>query len=301
MKAVVSNIQRFSIHDGPGVRTVVFLKGCPLNCRWCHNPECIEKNRQILFNSSRCIRCNACVSVCPSACHSNSEEGMHNFNSKECVKCMRCTEVCLPKAIEICGTEMTSLEVINTVLRDKAFYGDDGGITISGGEPMAYPDFTIELLKQAKQNNITTCIETCGFFPFKYVDALGDVCDTILWDIKDTDYQRHIDNTGVKINTILNNLTQISAIYNKKIVIRCIILKGINDNAIHVNNVISLAKKLEISQINLIPFHPFGSSKYDALGLNVSSMGQEYIPTSDVMSILENIVGRFINKGGLKI
>jgi len=301
MKAVVTNIQRFSIHDGPGVRTVVFLKGCPLNCKWCHNPECIEKSRQIQFNSSRCINCNACVSACPSICYSNTDEGIHKFNSKKCVKCLKCAEVCLPRAIEICGIEMTSAEIIDTVLRDKPFYGGNGGITISGGEPMTYPYFTIELLTLAKQQNISTCIETCGFFPSKYLNAIGDLCDTILWDIKDTNYQRHIENTGVDINTILSNLTQLSTNHSKKIVIRCIIIKGINDNLTHVNNVISLARKLGILHIDLIPFHPFGSSKYEVLGLNVSLMGQEYIPTNQVMLMLTTIIENYTNKGGFEI
>lgn len=296
MKAVVTAIQRFSIHDGPGIRTVVFLKGCPLRCRWCHNPETQQMHPQIQYNKLRCIGCGACVSTCPAGCHGFSDDHLHQFRAKACIRCMKCVQVCMPRALEVCGAEMSTGEIMEIIERDRAFYEERGGVTLSGGEPMMHPEFTIELLRLSKEKGITTCIETCGLFPSQQIEALAEVCDTILWDIKDTDRERHRIHTGGDLNTILERLEQVCEKHADRVILRCIIIKGINDSIDHACRITALAKKLGIKRIDFLPFHPFGSAKYEALGMEIAPMGKEYIPDGDIMASLVKLKYPFIDR-----
>lgn len=286
MQIRITQIQRFSLHDGPGVRTVVFFKGCPLDCRWCHNPETKQPRPQLLFSACRCIHCGACVQACPYGCHT-VQAGRHSFDSTLCTACGGCTAACLPRALEMCGRELSPHEIIETVARDLPFYGEDGGLTLSGGEPMAQPEGVFALLELAKKRGIGTCIETCGFFPEKYVQPLMEGCGHILWDVKDTNSARHRANTGVPAEPILENLRRAAAWAPEKITLRCIILRGVHDRPSYIADIIALARSLGIKKAQLLPFHPFGEGKLAALGLQREPMGREYIPDESILAALQ--------------
>lgn len=289
VSGMVTNIQRFSVHDGPGVRTVVFLKGCPLDCCWCHNPETKDSRAQPMLTPLLCTGCGACRQMCPAGCHV-LQDGSHCFNAQDCRRCMACVEACTYGALEVCGSMMTVDEALAVVLRDVSFYGSQGGLTISGGEPMAQPDFTLELLRKASESGLTTCVETCGYFPSLFLPELCKWSDWLLWDVKDTDDARHKKNTGRSNRLILENLHKAAQLLPGKIVIRGILVKGIQDNRQHVARLYQLAREINAAGVDLLPFHPFGNSKRTAVGmLSHAEMGKAYIPDADWVERLKGL------------
>lgn len=257
----VFNIQKFSINDGPGIRTTVFLKGCPLNCLWCHNPESKSVKPELFYNFEKCVGCGGCVKVCPNSCHI-FEGDTHIFNRENCIVCGKCAEVCYVEALETVGEEKTVLEVIAEVLKDKDFYDNSGGgITVSGGEPMLQFDFTYELLKSAKENGLHTCIETCGFAKEENLIKIAPLVDIFLFDYKETDSQKHKEYTGVANEIIIENLKMLDKM-GCKTILRCPIIPTLNDREDHLNGIAAIANELEnIIEINIEPYHPLGSSK----------------------------------------
>lgn len=196
-KGLVFDISRFCVDDGPGIRTTVFLKGCPLSCIWCHNPESQRFAGEMSFDSDRCVLCRACELSCPHNCH-RFYEGTHLFERDGCVLCGKCADACLYGALRVVGTEMTVTQVIDTVARDTLFYNESGGgMTLSGGEPLSQPDFSIALLRAAKQKNIHTCVETCGRSTTEALLALASVTDIFLYDLKQMDPGKHAEYMGV--------------------------------------------------------------------------------------------------------
>ena len=186
---IVFDIQRFSLHDGPGTRTVVFLKGCPLQCKWCHNPEGQKRAPEILYHSEKCIGCGACTGQCKAGLH-KTENGLHMFDRYGCAGCGKCAEECSSEALRLAGTEMTVGQVMNTVEKDRIFYGNTGGITLSGGEPMMQADFSLALLRKAKESGISTCMETCGYAPAEAYRKILPDTDIFLYDYKVSSAQR---------------------------------------------------------------------------------------------------------------
>ncbi len=185
----VFNIQKFCIHDGDGIRTCVFLKGCPLRCIWCHNPESLEKTPILSFNKNKCSSCGRCLSVCDGR---TIEDGILEIVRKKCSGCGNCTEICLNDANEIVGKEMTASEVMEEVLKDKIFYDTSGGgLTVTGGEPSYQPEFTLELLRLAKDAKISIAVETCGIGSREFYEKAADLGTTFLYDIKCIDPERH--------------------------------------------------------------------------------------------------------------
>ncbi len=266
MTHTVTDIQRFCMHDGPGIRTTVFLKGCPLNCFWCHNPETKNSSPQLMYYSAKCIDCRACFS-CKNNAHYR-QNGIHKIDFKKCIACGECTEVCPSGALAISGKIMDSQEIIDAVNKDIAFYGKDGGITISGGEPMFHPDACIELLKLAKENGLHTAVETCGYFHKKYIKPLCEVSDILLWDIKDTNNFRHKLYTGVSNIDILDNL-RLADSFDVPIILRCIMLEGLNLEKEHLNKVKSIYSSLKNAvAVDYLPCHSLGTSKCEAIGAN---------------------------------
>ena len=260
----ILNIQRFCTDDGPGIRTTVFLKGCPLHCIWCHNPESQAKRHEIMYNSKKCVSCGRCAVVCHKNCH--SLEAMHKFERKMCIGCGACAEVCPTGALELYGKSITVDEVYNEVKRDKAFYETSGGgVTVSGGEPLFQPEFTAELLRKCRENGIHTAIETSGFANEKALFTVLEYCDLVLFDIKETDEERHKQYTGVSLTTILRNLKLVN---DKKIpfIIRAPIIPTLNDRESHFKSLKTIRESMEFCQgIQIMPYHRIGSYKYELL------------------------------------
>ncbi len=274
----VTGIQRFCMHDGPGIRTTVFFKGCPLRCRWCHNPETQSTAQQIFYTDARCVGCGACAQVCRAQAH-DFREG-HAFIRERCTACGACTEVCPTHALERACVPMSVDEILETVMRDRAFYGANGGLTLSGGEPMMHPQAALALLRGAHERGLNTAVETCGFFSSELLEELVPVTDLFLWDFKDSDPERHRQNTGVSPEPILENLRRADAL-GAAVRLRCILIQGVNytgPDCAHIQAIAHLRGELRgCVGVDLLPYHPMGDSKCRRLGIPYWG-GREYIP-----------------------
>jgi glycyl-radical enzyme activating protein len=264
---LVFDIQRFSLFDGPGIRTTVFLKGCPLRCPWCHNPEGIASQPALRYDATRCVECRACVAVCPNGAHSVDSAGRHRLDRARCTVCGACAEVCPSKALEICGETLTLDDVMDVVLRDRGYYADSGGgITLSGGEPLLQPGFSRVLLAAAKAEGLHTAVETSGFGAWSALAALAPVTDLFLFDIKETEADRHLALTGVPLAPIHANLQRLAA-RGATIVLRLPMIPRINDRPDHIAAIAALAMNLPtLPQIDLLPYHRLGTGKRPLLG-----------------------------------
>ena len=261
----VTEIQRFCMHDGPGIRTVVFLKGCPLRCAWCHNPETQFAKREILFYPKKCIGCSACAYVCPNGAH-NITDTEHIFNRKLCTGCEKCIEACCSKALAASSEIMTTDEVFAEIEKDRAFYGENGGVTLSGGEPFMQAQEAVELLKMCKNHGIGTAVETCGYFEASILEEAVPLVDCFLWDFKDGNDKRHKKYTGVSNDKIKRNILLADSL-GANIVLRCIMVKGVNIKEDHFNAIAELWHRLKhCKYVELIPYHAYGGSKMTALG-----------------------------------
>lgn len=266
MTGTVFNIQKFCINDGPGIRTTVFVKGCPLNCAWCHNPESKNSEPELLYDKNKCTMCGKCADVCPNNCHS-FENGEHTIDREKCIRCGKCAEFCYFQALEMAGNVMDSDEVLKEVLKDKAFYETSGGgLTVSGGEPMLHFDFTYELLKKAKEEGLHTAMETCGFAPEEKYIKIAEVTDLFLFDFKLWDADLHKKYIGADNSLILKNLEMLNEI-GASIILRCPIIPTINDNSEHFKAIADTANRLKnVLEINIEPYHPLGENKNQKLG-----------------------------------
>lgn len=262
----VFNIQRFSVNDGPGIRTTVFLKGCMLNCLWCHNPESKSARPQVFLTPRLCVGCGECIAACPAGLHSFDENGVHRVERASCLVCGKCADTCVG-ALELSGKEMTIDEILHEVLKDRAFYDNSGGgMTVSGGDPLLRPDFTRELLKRAKASGLHTCLETSGYARWEDIEALIPYVDIFLWDVKETDSARHKQFTGVGNERILDNLHRLDAA-GAQIVLRCPLIPGYNAREEHLHAIAALAESLRgVIRIDVEPYHPLGKSKSEAIG-----------------------------------
>lgn len=276
----VTNIQRFSTHDGEGIRTTVFLKGCPLRCSWCHNPETQSTEQQIYYTAQYCIGCGACAGGCPGKAHTLNENGYHEFWADKCRGYGTCIAVCPSGAIEGASRLMSIEEIIHQVMKDKAFYGKDGGMTLSGGEPMMHPEASIGLLKMAKAQGISTALETSGYFDRQYIPQLAEYTDYFLWDYKDSSRERHKAYTGFYPDKILENLFLLDQ-YDVKIILRCIIVRNVNGEMEHYRAIADTYHALShCTGVELLPYHPYGGSKMEQLGYGDNGR-KEWIPSSD--------------------
>ena len=204
MKGIISDIKRFAVHDGDGIRTTVFFKGCPLKCVWCHNPEGISFKPQLAYYENKCIDCGECVSVCPSNAHKLTDEG-HSFQRDLCIACGKCEEKCLGSALNFYGKEVTVDELLPTLLEDKGFYETSGGgVTLSGGECLCQADFCVKLLKALKKEGINTAVDTCGFVSQDALDKVLPYTDIFLYDIKAIEEDVHIKCTGQSNKQVLD-------------------------------------------------------------------------------------------------
>ena len=272
----VTKIQKFCTHDGPGIRTTVFLKGCPLRCVWCHNPETQSSRTEFFHSPQFCLGCGACAAVCPNGVHCFNPE--HIIDRSRCTGCMACAEACPSGALEACATLMNTDAILQEVLKDRAFYGERGGLTLSGGEPLLHGRAIPPLLQAAKDAGITTAIETCGVFDAALLEELVPLTDLFLWDVKDTDPIRHQQNTGGSLATVLANLRHADAL-GARTRLRCILLRGVNLEESHLAALCEVFHSLRRCEgIELLPYHTYGDSKNAQLG-RPSAAHPEWIPT----------------------
>ncbi len=265
MKARIFEIKRFAVHDGDGIRTTVFFKGCPLKCVWCHNPEGISFGPQLAYYENKCIGCGECLTVCPQNAH-RIENNTHIFDREKCVECGKCAEVCLGNALTFYGKEMTVEELLPLLLEDKEFYETSGGgVTLSGGECLMQADFCCELLKELKANGVHTAVDTCGFVQKSAIDKVMPYTDVFLYDLKAFDEDIHIKCTAQSNKMILENLRYIDSC-GKKTEIRIPYVPDYNSDEI-----IKLAEfmsELEnLSGVRVLPYHNFAGSKYESLDM----------------------------------
>lgn len=252
MKTLVTEIERFSTHDGPGIRTVVFLKGCPLHCAWCHNPECISFEKETLFYPEKCIHCG------------------------------KCDEGCYAGARVPCGRELTPEEVLDEVLQDRDYYGAEGGVTVSGGEPLAHPDFTRRLLTLCRENGVRTGIETSLY---RFDREILSLCDVLMTDIKIFDPNLHREYTGIGNAEILANIREADALQIPMIV-RTPIVPGVNDTAENIAETAAFLRGCSnVIRYELLPYHPLGLSKAEALG---KPMKRFEVPEKEKMERLKD-------------
>ena len=261
MHGVIFNIQKFCINDGPGIRTTVFLKGCPLDCLWCHNPESKSTRPDILFDAKKCVLCGKCVAVCAEKGHTIDENG-HHLQRGNCTRCGECAENCPVGALEKAGKCITAEDALKEALRDEIFYQTSGGgVTLSGGEPMAQFAFTEAFLRGAKEKGLHTCMETCGQAPWEHFEKILGLVDIFLFDYKITDPEQHKKYTGVSNQRILENLKKLDAA-GAKTILRCPIIPTVNDTPDHFAGIAQMANQLKnILEINVEPYHPLGGSK----------------------------------------
>lgn len=261
----ITDIQQGCTHDGPGLRTTVFFKGCPLHCRWCHNPETQSSKKELYYRPEKCIGCMACTTVCPQKRHTETD-GLHEFDPTGCIACMACAESCPSGAVEAVSRSRELTDVMQHILADRVFYRRRGGLTVSGGEPTYQWEGLIALLDAAKEKSISTCLETCGVFPESRIPVLLERVDLFLYDIKDTDPVRLKENSGAQLEQIVHNLMQIDA-GGGETVLRCILIPEVNLVPCHAQALAQLYKKLSHCRyIELLPYHPYGLSKSEQLG-----------------------------------
>lgn len=265
-KAIVFDIQRASLHDGPGIRTTIFLKGCPLNCLWCHNPESVKSKRQLFFQFEKCTHCGDCAEVCPENVHRITND-KHFIDFDKCTLCGKCVAVCNFSALRIIGREMTTDEVVPEVLADIDFYRKSGGgMTLSGGEPLLQFAFSLEMLKKCKELGINTCVETSGEISVKKFSIILPLVDFLLFDYKVTSLKEHKKYTGVSNERILKNLDT-AYHFGVPIVLRCPVIPGLNDTDLHFSGIAELDKKYpDLKGIELLPYHTMGNSKRTSIG-----------------------------------
>lgn len=281
----IINIQKYSIHDGPGIRTTVFLKGCPLNCWWCHNPEsqCMEK--EILYWENKCTSCGMCVKKCPNGAVEIKDGKLINHREK-CAFCGKCIDFCINNAREISGKEYTVEEVMKEVEKDIVFYDESsGGVTFSGGEPFSQMNFLEALVDASKNKGIHVTIDTTGFTTEENLRKIASKADLFLYDLKFMDSEEHKKYTGVSNENIIENLKMLSSMH-KEVYVRIPVIPGINDGE-NLRKSAEFLRNLNISKVNLLPYHKYGMDKYNRLGLEYKLKDTQE-PTKDKMeSILE--------------
>lgn len=260
LNGLVFNIQRYSVHDGPGIRTTVFLKGCPLHCAWCHNPESISRQPQILLLESRCIGCLECTDVCD---HAPKDDAPLPAQNEACEVCGKCVEACPAAARQLAGRSVTVEELLGEILKDRVFYDESGGgVTFSGGEPLLQPEFLKAILEASKTQGVHTAVDTCGLVKLESLLEVVPATDVFLYDLKLMDDTKHRFYTGASNAVILENLQRLGAVA-KNIWIRVPIMPSVNADDANLEATARFAAKIPaVTQVNLLPFHRMGVQKF---------------------------------------
>jgi pyruvate formate lyase activating enzyme len=291
-KGMITEIVKFATHDGPGIRTSIFIKGCPLRCKWCSNPETVKPYPEIWFIARKCTECGECIKVCPDNAISMDKE--HKIDRQKCTLCMRCVEACKNKAIEKIGMEVTPEEVAEIVKSDRPFFiRSGGGVTASGGEPLCLPNFTSCLFKLCHEYGITTVLDTCGYAPPEHLEQVLNHTDLVLLDIKHMSPTEHEKGTGITNEVILENAKLMAR--KCKVRISLPLIPKFNDSEDNVRKTAEFACSLGISAIDIEPLHKLGTSKYEYLDLKSPFSDFEDVTEEKVKEVI-----KIIESHGLK-
>ncbi len=280
---VIFDIKRYSIHDGPGIRTTIFFKGCPLNCWWCHNPESQAMDQEQVLWPSRCIRCGACQEACEQRAISLDEDLPHT-DRERCTLCGACVAACYADAREIVGREMTVAQVMAEIERDIPFFDESGGgVTFSGGEPLAQGDFLEALLRACRNSEIHTVLDTCGFAPWELLERVRDFVDLFLYDLKLMDDEKHRRYTGVSNALVLQNLRSLAE-RGHQIILRMPVIPGINDDEENLQRLGAFAADMpNLLRVDLLPYHHSATAKYERLEMQYG-LSQILPPSKESMA-----------------
>jgi len=299
-KGMVFHIQRFSLHDGPGIRTTVFLKGCVMECFWCHNPEGRHAYPEVRYFPERCIACGSCVSACPNSAH-RLDGGVHTFLRERCEGTGACADACFSGALQLDGRVMTVDDVMNEVTADRPFYeSSGGGVTLSGGEPTLNSTFALAILKECRARGIHTAIETCGECPWNFLERLLPVTDLVMMDIKAMSAERHREATGKENGRILAN-ARLLALSGVPLVFRTPVVRGVNDSREEIGNIASFIAELVAMRksalhggagskeirFELLRFHRLAGDKYRSLGREYRASSLDPLPGEEMLRLLE--------------
>jgi pyruvate formate lyase activating enzyme len=282
VQGTVFNIQKFSIHDGPGIRTTVFLKGCPLRCKWCANPESQIAKVQVLYDAKKCVQCQKCVHTCPEQAISLSENGRIHINFEKCTGCLECVRGCPGRALTHEGEQKTVDEVLDACMQDADFYAESGGgVTISGGEGMVQPDFVEALILRLKEKDIHTAIETTGCVSSQVFQRLAPQFDLLLFDVKHSDSAKHKWGTGVGNGQILENLRWAND-QGLNILPRIPVIPGFNAELEDAEGISALLADIGLKRVQLLPFHQMGERKYEFLNRDYALTGVKALHPEDL-------------------
>lgn len=279
-EGLIFDIKRYSINDGPGIRTTVFFKGCPLHCRWCHNPEGQSFLPEVMLRASRCLKkCSDCLAACPEGALSKSG-AFPVLDRARCTACGECADVCPTQAVEIVGRRLSAVELWREIEKDRIFYDESGGgVTFSGGEPLSQPEFLDEVLGLCRERRVHTAVDTCGMAAAEVLESIAGSADLFLFDLKTMDEEKHIAFTGESNRLILDNLRRLTA-RGRKIVVRIPVVPGVNDDAENVRRTAAYLGTLQgISEIRLLPYHRLGRGK--SKGIDRETAGLEFAPPSE--------------------
>ena len=292
----VNDIQFYSLSDGPGIRTTVFLKGCLLNCRWCHNPEGNRRFPEVFPYQNNCTGCGLCLEVCPAGAIEMAEPCRPRIRRERCIDCFQCAEACPEQAMIVWGRLMTVQEVMEEVERDKAFYKHSGGgMTVSGGEPLAQPGFTRSLFAAARERGINTALDTCGFAPWEVLARVLEVTDYVLLDIKHMDPEAHRRHCGASNETILENARRMAE-RGVPMRLRLPLIPGFNDGEENLRRSAEFVRELEERgrelEVDILPYHPYAGAKYRVFGLDYPLPQGEGYPEERLRGIVEIFTAR---------
>jgi len=276
---LIFDLKKYAINDGPGIRMTVFFKGCPLRCRWCHNPEGQSFGPEIMIRASRCLAdCRECVSACPEKAITKPAE-TPVLDRPKCTACGKCADVCPAQAIELAGRRLSASDLVREIERDRIFLEDSGGgVTFSGGEPLSQPDFLSEVLDLCRKKEIPTAVDTCGFAAADVVERIASKADLFLYDLKVMDEKKHLAYTGESNRPTLGNLKRLAA-KGPRTVVRIPVIPGVNDDAENIRETAEFLRSLgTIHEISLLPYHKLGRDKYS--GLEKKAGGDDFTPPS---------------------